>query len=63
MGRAGRADTDVTDPFGRGPAAAAACAAELDALLDVIVPRLAGLGPALKCVLTQSPIAARVGRV
>lgn len=43
VGRAGRADTDVTDPFGRGPAAAAACAAELDALLDVIVPRLAGL--------------------
>ncbi|MGB7964134.1 MAG: hypothetical protein WCF12_14420 [Propionicimonas sp.] len=35
---------DVIDPYERGPAASEACAADLDALLDVIVPRLAGLG-------------------
>ena len=32
---------NVRDPFGRGPAAAAACAVELDALLAAILPRLA----------------------
>lgn len=37
------AQSDVADPFGRGPAAAAVCAADLDALLEVILPRLAGL--------------------
>lgn len=42
--RVSRAESDVVDPFGRGPAAAAACAADLDSLLDVIMPRLAGLG-------------------
>lgn len=37
-------NSDVIDPYERGPAASAACAADLDALLEVIVPRLAGLG-------------------
>ena len=35
--------SDVIDPYERGPAASAACAADLDALLGVIVPRLAEL--------------------
>lgn len=33
---------DVRDPVGRGPAAAAACAGELDALLDAVLPGLVG---------------------
>jgi len=34
---------DVTDPFGRGPAAARRCAVEIDEALHVIVPRLTGI--------------------
>lgn len=33
-------DDDVADPYGRGPAAAAAAAQHLDALLDRVLPRL-----------------------
>lgn len=39
---AGRRDQDVADPYGRGAAAAAACADHLDSLLTVLIPRLAG---------------------
>ncbi len=39
--RPARASGDVPDPYGRGPEAAATTAAQLDALLAVILPRLA----------------------
>lgn len=37
-----RRDGDVADPYRQGVPAAAACAAEIDRLLGVILPRLAG---------------------
>ena len=33
-------DADVADPFARGPVAAKACARDIDALLDVVLPAL-----------------------
>lgn len=36
------ADDDVSDPYGQGPEPASLCAARMDALLDIVVPALAG---------------------
>lgn len=35
-----RHGSDVADPYGRGDAAAAACAQQIDELLDIVIPRL-----------------------
>jgi sulfate adenylyltransferase len=45
MRRGGAASKlDVRDPYGRGPEAAEACAAQIDELLRVVVPALTGAG-------------------